>query len=36
MKRIFLLGVVTGLTIAGTSLVFANSQIQAILNDKLI
>ena len=35
MKKGFIVGLVTGLTIAGTSLVIANSQIQAILNDKI-
>lgn len=35
MKRGFVIGLATGLTIAGASLVFANSQIQAILNDQI-
>ena len=35
MKKVFLLGVVTGLTIAGASAVFANSHIQAMLNTQI-
>ena len=35
MKKGFILGAVAGLTIAGASLVFANSQIQAILNNQI-
>ena len=35
MKKGFIIGTVVGLTIAGASLVFANSQIQAILNNQI-
>lgn len=35
MKKGFIIGFVTGLTVAGASLVLANSQIQAILNDQI-
>ncbi len=35
MKKEFVLGLAAGLTVAGASLVFANSQIQAILNDQI-
>ena len=35
MKKGFILGLATGLTIAGASFVFANSQIQSILNNKI-
>lgn len=35
MKKGFILGLATGLTVAGASLVLANSQIQAILNDQI-
>ena len=35
MKKGFVLGLATGLTIAGASLVLANSQIQAILNNQI-
>lgn len=35
MKKNFALGLVTGILIAGASLVFANSSIQALLNDKI-
>ena len=35
MRKGFIMGLATGLTIAGTSLVLANSQIQAILNDQI-
>ena len=33
MKKGLIIGFAAGLTVAGASLVFANSQIQAILND---
>ena len=35
MKRGFILGLATGVVLTGASLVFANSQIQAILNDQI-
>ena len=35
MKKGFVIGLVTGLTVAGTTLVLANSQIQAILNNQI-
>ena len=35
MKKGFIIGLATGLTIAGASFVLANSQIQAILNDQI-
>ena len=35
MNRGFVIGLATGLTVAGASLVLANSQIQAILNDQI-
>lgn len=35
MKRGFLLGLVTGIILMGVSLVFASTQIQAILNDQI-
>lgn len=35
MKKSFIIGLATGLTVAGASLVLANSQIQAILNDQI-
>ena len=35
MKKGFVIGLATGLTVAGASLVLANSQIQAILNDQI-
>ena len=35
MKKGFIIGLATGLTVAGASLVLANSQIQAILNDQI-
>lgn len=35
MKKGFILGMVTGIAIAGMSLVLANSEIQAILNDQI-
>ena len=35
MKKEFIVGVATGLTLAGASFVFANSQIQAILNNQI-
>ena len=35
MKKGFIVGLATGLTVAGASLVLASSQIQAILNDKI-
>ncbi len=35
MKKEFILGLTTGVVLTGASLVFANSQIQAILNDQI-
>ena len=35
MKKGFIVGLATGLTVAGLSVVLANSQIQAILNDQI-
>lgn len=35
MKKSFVIGLATGLTVAGASLVLANSQIQAIINDQI-
>ena len=35
MKKGFILGMCIGLTVAGTSLVLANSEIRAILNNKI-
>ena len=35
MKKSYILGIATGLTIAGASMIFASSQIQAFLNDQI-